>query len=104
MLIGGGIFYVLFQISKGKWIGGGDVRLGLILGLSIGTPGSSILVIFLASVMGSLISIPLMFTHKLKKNSVIPFGPFLIVSAIIVQLVGHFILSWYNNTFFPYGV
>jgi prepilin signal peptidase PulO-like enzyme (type II secretory pathway) len=104
MLIGGGIFYILFQISKGKWIGGGDVRLGLILGLSIGTPGGSILTLFLASVMGSLVSLPLMVGHKLKKNSVIPFGPFLIIAALIVQLAGHFILSWYQNTFFPYGV
>jgi prepilin signal peptidase PulO-like enzyme (type II secretory pathway) len=27
-LIGGGLFYLLFQISGGKWIGGGDVKLG----------------------------------------------------------------------------
>jgi prepilin signal peptidase PulO-like enzyme (type II secretory pathway) len=32
VLVGGGIFYALFQISNGKWIGGGDVRLGWRLG------------------------------------------------------------------------
>lgn len=104
VIIGGGIFYALFQISKGKWIGGGDVRLGFLLGLIMATPAKSVLLIFLASLIGSLISLPLLATHKLKRNSTIPFGPFLILAAIITELVGHFILSWYQNTFFPYGV
>lgn len=104
VLIGGGIFYVLFQVSKGKWIGGGDVRLGLVLGLVMSTPGKSILLIFLASVIGTAFSLPLLATNKLKRNSVIPFGPFLIIAAVIVELLGHFILSWYQNTFFPGGV
>ena len=33
VLVGGGIFYVLFMISKGQWIGGGDIKLGFLLGL-----------------------------------------------------------------------
>lgn len=28
--------YILFQVSSGKWIGGGDVKLGAILGLLLG--------------------------------------------------------------------
>jgi prepilin signal peptidase PulO-like enzyme (type II secretory pathway) len=102
--IGGGIFYVLFQFSNGKWIGGGDVRLGGLLGLVMNTPGKSILLLFIASATGTLISLPLLMSSRLKRNSVIPFGPFLILAAIVVQLVGHFILSWYQNAFFPSGV
>ncbi len=45
--VGGGIFYVLYQVSKGKWIGGGDVRLGWLLGLVAGTPARAVLLIFL---------------------------------------------------------
>jgi leader peptidase (prepilin peptidase)/N-methyltransferase len=97
--IGGGIFYALFQLSNGRWIGGGDVRLGWILGLIAVTPGRSVLFIFLASILGTLISLPLLSAHRLKRNSVIPFGPFLIAGSIITQLFGTNIIHWYTTAF-----
>jgi len=98
-IIGGGLFYLLFQFSDGKWIGGGDVKLGWLLGLIAGTPARSLLLIFIASVLGSLVSIPLLASKRLKRTSVIPFGPFLIIALIIVQLFGADILQWYQQTF-----
>lgn len=97
--VGGGIFYVLFQISSGKWIGGGDVKLGWLLGLIAGTPARSLLLIFLAALIGSLCSLPLLVTNRLKRTSTIPFGPFLILAVIIVQLFGASIILWYQQTF-----
>lgn len=99
VLVGGGLFYVLFQVSKGKWIGGGDVKLGWLLGLSVGTPARALLLIFLGAILGSLVSLPLLTTKRLKRTSIIPFGPFLIVAAIIVQLFGADILHWYQQAF-----
>jgi len=96
--IGGGLFYVLFQLSKGKWIGGGDVKLGWLLGLVAGTPGKAFLFIFLAAAIGSFISIPLLASNKLKRNSTIPFGPLLIIGGIITVLFGSDILQWYRDT------
>jgi prepilin signal peptidase PulO-like enzyme (type II secretory pathway) len=97
--VGGGLFYLLFQVSKGKWIGGGDVKLGGLLGLVAGTPARSLLLIFLASLLGSFISLPLLANHRLKRTSMIPFGPFLIIAAILVQLFGIGVLHWYRQTF-----
>jgi prepilin signal peptidase PulO-like enzyme (type II secretory pathway) len=97
--IGGGIFYVLFQASKGKWIGGGDVKLGWLLGLVAGTPGRAVLFIFIGSVLGSLVSVPLLANGRMKRTSVIPFGPFLIAGLIITVLFGADILNWYQHTF-----
>ncbi len=97
--IGGGIFYFIFQVSKGKWIGGGDVRLGFLLGLVAGTPARSFLIIYLAALLGTLVSVPLLLTKRAQRNSTIPFGPFLILAAVIAQLFGHNILSWYHTTF-----
>lgn len=102
VIVGGGIFYVIFQVSQGKWIGGGDVKLGWLLGLVVGSPAKAILFIFLAALMGSLVSVPLLASKKLKKSSIIPFGPFLILAAIIVLLFGQIILDWYKATFLPY--
>jgi prepilin signal peptidase PulO-like enzyme (type II secretory pathway) len=100
--IGGGIFYVLFQVSKGKWIGGGDVKLGWLLGLVATTPARSVLFIFLAALLGSLASLPLLAGKRLRRNSLIPFGPFLIAGLFIVQLFGAHILHWYQHTFINY--
>lgn len=97
VLLGGGIFYLLYQASHGKWIGGGDVRLGWLLGLTVATPQDSLLFIFLGALAGSLVSVPLLFKHRLQARSLIPFGPFLILGAIIVQLFGGDIWMWYRH-------
>jgi prepilin signal peptidase PulO-like enzyme (type II secretory pathway) len=99
VVIGGGIFYALYQVSGGKWIGGGDVRLGWLLGLIVLTPARAVLLLFLASLLGCIVSLPLMAAKRLKKTSVVPFGPFLIVGAIIVQLFGASLIAWYGHTF-----
>lgn len=95
VLIGGGIFYALFQVSRGSWIGGGDVKLGFLLGALVGGPAASFLLLFLASLLGTLTVIPLLAFKKAKRQTRIPFGPFLIASAIIVQLFGSKIIDAY---------
>lgn len=102
VVIGGGIFYVLFQVSEGKWIGGGDVKLGALLGLVVATPGRAILFIFLGSVLGTLASLPLLLKGRLRRSSHIPFGPFLISGAIIAVLFGSDILHWYQRVFLSF--
>jgi prepilin signal peptidase PulO-like enzyme (type II secretory pathway) len=99
VLIGGGLFYIIFQVSSGKWIGGGDVKLGWVLGLIAGSPSKAFLLIFLATFIGSLVSVPLLLSGKLKRSSVIPFGPFLIAAIVLVQLFGQNIINWYQNLF-----
>lgn len=96
--IGGGIFYVLHQVSKGKWIGGGDVKLGLYLGLLLANPKLAFLYIFVASILGTLYALPLLSIKKASKNAHIPFGPFLIAGAMITMLWGRQIIDWYINT------
>lgn len=98
-LIGGGLFYALFQISSGRWIGGGDVKLGFLLGILLGGPEMAFLMIFLASLLGSLYSVPLLAKGKLKAKARLPFGPFLIISAIITKLFGQQLIDWYATSF-----
>ena len=93
--VGGCFFYAIYQFSKGKWIGGGDVKLGFVLGLLVGSPAKSFLVLFLAALMGSFVALPLIAVNKMNKKSVIPFGPFLIAATIIVVLFGSIIINWY---------
>lgn len=97
--IGGGLFYLIFLISSGKWIGGGDVKLGLVLGLIAATPAKAVLLLFLAALAGTLVSLPLVASHRLKRSSAIPFGPFLILATALVVLFGQAIINWYTGLF-----
>ena len=97
ILVGGGIFFVLFKLSNGKWIGGGDVKLGYLIGAILGDPLKCVLLIFLASLIGTLVSLPLLVTGKMKRTSHLPFGPFLIISAFIVVLFGSSLIQAYRS-------
>lgn len=95
ILIGGGLFYLLFQLSGGKWIGGGDVKLGFLLGALVGGPLQAMLMLFLASVLGSVLGTSLIASKKATRKTRIPFGPFLITGAIVVMLFGAQLSGWY---------
>lgn len=97
--IASGIFYVLFQVSNGKWIGGGDVKLGIALGLLVGSAPLAFLLLFTASILGLSAAIPQLIQGKAKMTSKLPFGPFLIAATVIVVLFGQQFVDWYANTF-----
>lgn len=97
LLIAGGIFYAIFVLSRERWIGGGDVKLGFALGLLLGSPWLALLLLFTASLLGTLVSLPGLLTNKLSRTSRIPFGPFLIVATVIVMLFGRQLVDWYIN-------
>jgi leader peptidase (prepilin peptidase)/N-methyltransferase len=96
LIISGG-FYVLFQVSAGRWIGGGDVKLGLVLGILCGGAWQALLLLFVASLAGTLITLPLLLSKRLKAKATIPFGPFLIFAMIVIELFGAAIIQWYTH-------
>jgi prepilin signal peptidase PulO-like enzyme (type II secretory pathway) len=98
-LVIGGLFYLLYRVSNEKWIGGGDVTLGIVLGLLAGSASRALLLVFIASLLGTLVAIPLIVTKKAGRNTRLPFGPFLMLAAIIVVLFGRAILDWYIGHF-----
>lgn len=97
LVIIAGLFYGLFQFSKGRWIGGGDVKLALALGLIAASPLRALLLLFLSSLLGTLASLPLVVRGKGGMKAHIPYGPYLLLAAVIVQLYGAHIILWYQN-------
>jgi prepilin signal peptidase PulO-like enzyme (type II secretory pathway) len=95
--VAAGIFWFLFMFSRGEWIGFGDVRLGLISGTLLQTPAKSFLMIFLGSLMGMAVIIPLIAAGKRRLSSKIPYGPFLIAATFICLLFGDGIVDWYKK-------
>jgi leader peptidase (prepilin peptidase) / N-methyltransferase len=90
-----GLYLMLWYFSKGKWIGFGDVKLGLALALLLGGWQLAFLTLFLANLIGCLVVIPGLLSGKLNRKAHVPFGPLLIVGAILAMLVGQPILQWY---------
>ena len=96
-LAGGGPFYLLFQISE-KHIGGGDVKLGFLLGLLLLDWRLSLMTLFLSSLIGTVLVLPLMLRRKKKglgMQTKLPFGPFLIVGGLIAFWFGQSLIDWY---------
>ena len=95
-IIGAGFFLLQFVVSKGKWIGGGDIRMGFLMGVILGWP-HIILALFLAYILGSIIGVGLLLFKGKKWGSEIPFGTFLAVATLITLFLGERILDWYFN-------
>ncbi len=93
-------FCLIFIASKGKWIGFGDVKLAILLGLLIGITQNIIFIIFVlfsASLIGSIVSIVLIISKKKSLKSPIPFAPFLILTTLIVLFWKNDIIYLYNS-------
>lgn len=99
VLVLAGLYLLLWIISRGRWIGFGDVKLGLVLGLLVGTWPLALLTLFLANLIGCLIVIPGLVTKKLSRTTQVPFGPMLIVASFIAVLWGNHIINWYLTAF-----
>lgn len=95
VLILSGLYLFIWVISKGKWIGFGDVKLGVALGLLLGQWELAFLALFLANFIGCLIVIPGLATKKLSRTTQIPFGPMLIGGFFLAALFGTPLISWY---------
>jgi prepilin signal peptidase PulO-like enzyme (type II secretory pathway) len=93
-IIGGSFFLIQFLISRGKCIGGGDIRLGLLMGIALGWP-LVLVAILLAYFVGSLVGICLIIAKKKQWSSQIPLGIFLSTATIITLFWGQEILNWY---------
>lgn len=98
-LIGGGILAFLVIVSKEKWMGAGDIKIGLILGLLTGYP-IALFGMFFSFLSGAIVGLIYI---KLKGKTIkdaLPFAPFLITSTLIAMLFGHAIVGWYMGRFF----
>ena len=93
ILIGGGIFYLIAILSRGG-MGGGDIKLGAMIGAFLGWK-LILLTIFIGVFIGSIIGIILIILKIKGRKDPIPFGPFLSLGAVISIFWGTKIIQWY---------
>ena len=98
-LLVAGFFLALVLISRGKWMGLGDVKLAGLMGLVLGWP-NVLIALFLAFMSGAIVGISLMIAGKKTIKSQIPFGPFLSASTVLVMLYGNQLIERLLVNFF----
>lgn len=95
LLAAGGLFLLIVIVSRGG-MGGGDVTLigalGFVLGLKY-----VLLNIFLAFILGAVISVFLLAAKIKTRKDPIPFGPFIVIGFFITVLWGQDIINLYFN-------
>jgi leader peptidase (prepilin peptidase)/N-methyltransferase len=98
-LAAGAFFLAIVLVSKGKWMGVGDIKLALFMGLVLGWP-KILVALFLAFLIGAFASIILIILKKKTLKSEIPFGPFLAGGTIIAIFWGNVLINWYLGLMF----
>ncbi|MCM8788376.1 MAG: A24 family peptidase [Candidatus Omnitrophica bacterium] len=96
-----GAFLVMFLMILGRivWkkeaMGGGDLKLLAAIGAFLGWKGV-FLSIFFGSILGTVISVALIYSKKKKWDDYVPFGPYLAIGAVLAMLYkGNYFLSLY---------
>jgi len=96
--IGAAAFFLfIVLISKGKWMGMGDVKLVFFMGLFLGFP-KIIVALFLAFFIGAVIGVILIISGKKTLKSEVPFGPFLIMGTFLALFFEYEIIDFYLSS------
>lgn len=94
ILFGAGFFLTLYIISKGAWIGGGDIRLGFLMGVILGWP-NVLVAFFIAYMLGAVMSLILIALKQKTMKSETAFGTYLAVGTLVSMFFANNIINWY---------
>lgn len=100
MMILGGLYALLWLVSRGRWVGEGDIYLGFGLALFLGDWRYAFVALLAANLIGTLMVLPLLATGKLGRGSQVPFGPLLMAGFLVAWFFGESIVGWYQSIIF----
>lgn len=96
-LVGGGVFLVIIVIHPGG-MGGGDMKLGAMLGAFLGWK-VLLFSLFVAVTGGGALAVVLLATGLRGRKDPIPFGPFLALGGATGLFWGERVVAWYLRGF-----
>lgn len=97
-LVFGGFFFIQYFFSKGKWVGDGDIRFGILLGVSLGM-FLGIYALMFSYVIGALHMSFLLLLKKKKSADVVAFGTYLAISTGLFFFFKTSLIQWYLELF-----
>lgn len=92
-------FSLQYLLSKGTWIGAGDIRVGAFMGVILGFK-LVIVALVISYLIGSIISIFIALKLHKFTGVKIPFAPFLVAGTFLTIFFGDRILNWYLSTLY----
>src|SRR6267142_6745603 len=95
--LGGCLFLAIILVSGGG-MGGGDMKLGAMLGAFLGWK-ALVFALFSAVVLGGVVAIALLASGRRGRKDPIPFGPFLAFAGAMSLFWGERIVTWYVGGF-----
>ena len=95
IVLGAGFFVVQRLVSRGRWVGDGDTRVGALMGALFAPYGLAIALAASYIVGGSLAAV-LLIARRAERGAHIPLVPFLFVGSLVAVLWGEQILTWYG--------
>lgn len=95
-LLGGGVISLIIILTKG--MGWGDAEICFLCGLFLGMR-MTLLMLFISFVLGGITGAALILLKKKSRKDYIPFGPFIVLAALICIFAGKYILNWYFSLF-----
>ncbi len=93
VLLGGGFFWVQRLVSRGKWVGEGDMYMGMMIGLWLGVPGT-LFALWVAYVSGAIVGIFFLSFRQKSSIAQMPLGMFLALGTWVSLLWGDRVLVW----------
>ncbi len=87
-------FLIIFLVSRGKWLGFGDVKLAFFMGLFLSFP-NILVALFFAFLIGAIIGVELILMRRKTLKSEVPFGPFLVIGTFVAMFLGETLINWY---------
>lgn len=87
-LILAGFFLLQWVLSRGRWVGSGDILLAAAIGMLVGTIDAAVWTLLASYAIGANVAIVLILAKKLRRGDMVPFGPFLVLAAYVVLLAG----------------
>lgn len=93
-LIGTAFFGFQYLISKGTWVGLGDLRMGAFMGVILGWK-LVLVALFVSYMLGSVVAIFVAAKKKKFKGVKIPFAPILATGTFVTIFFGESLMSWY---------
>ncbi len=95
-LVMGGFYFLMWQLAPGS-LGYGDVRLSGLLALCLGPLGWSQLVtgLYAGFLLGGITSGALVLARRASRKTHIPFGPFMMLGAVVGVVLGSSLGRWY---------
>lgn len=98
IMIGGGLFFAVVLLSNGRMMGGGDIRIGALLGAYMGLR-LALLSVLIASIVGTALFLPGLIAGRVSRKTEIRFGPLLSFGAIVSSFFGRSLINWYWGLF-----